>query len=162
MKVNVMILLLCFCCAAQVFAQEKQVLIFHETEGFRHNSIENGIQAIQAMANEIGFKSEVSRDSRYFTDNDLSALDLIIFLNTTGNILNLEEQNAFQNYMDQGGNFFGIHAAADTEHNWSWYVSLVGAAFTGHPEIQEAVIHVNMSQHSIVNFLPEKKAHETF
>ena len=136
-------------------AQQKQVLIFHETEGFRHSSIENGIQAIQDLGNELGFRSIVSNDSRYFTENDLSEIDLIIFLSTTGNIMNMEEQNAFQNYMDHGGNFFGIHGAADTELNWSWYVDLVGAAFIGHPAIQEAVINVKMPQHTTVEFLPE-------
>lgn len=134
-------------------SQEKKVLIFSETEGFRHNSIENGIQAIQSIGNELNFKSVTSQDSRYFTENDMEEIDLVIFLNTTGDILNMEEQISFQNYMDNGGNFFGIHAAADTEYDWSWYGDLVGAYFKGHPEIQEAVINVKMPQHITVDHL---------
>ncbi len=132
---------------------QKKVLIFHETEGFRHQSIENGIQAIQQMGDEIGFTTIVSRDSKYFIENDLYSLDLVIFLSTTGDILNAEEQFAFQNYMDRGGNFFGIHAAANTEIKWRWYGDLVGAYFKGHPEIQEAVIRVKMPQHIITDHL---------
>lgn len=134
-------------------AQEKQVLIFSKTEGFRHNSIETGIQAIQEIGDALNFKSITSQDSRFFTENDMSKINLVIFLNTTGDILNMEEQTAFQNYMDNGGNFFGIHAAADTEFNWNWYGDLVGAYFKGHPEIQEAVINVKMPQHPTVEHL---------
>ncbi|WP_300441004.1 ThuA domain-containing protein [Christiangramia sp.] len=134
-------------------SQDKQVLIFSKTEGFRHNSIETGIQAIQEIGDALNFKSITSQDSRFFTENDMSKINLVIFLNTTGDILNMEEQTAFQNYMDNGGNFFGIHAAADTEFNWNWYGDLVGAYFKGHPEIQEAVINVKMPQHPTVEHL---------
>ena len=134
-------------------AQQKQVLIFSETEAFRHNSIENGIQAIQQIGNQLNFRSITSQDSRYFTENDLSEIDLVIFLNTTGNILNMEEQTAFQNYMDNGGNFFGIHAAADTEYSWYWYGELLGAYFKSHPEVQEAEIAIKMPRHIAVEHL---------
>ena len=62
----------------------------------------------------------------------------------------------FQNYMDNGGNFFGIHSAADTEYDWSWYGDLVGAYFNGHPEIQQAEIIVKMPDHITVEHLPLK------
>jgi type 1 glutamine amidotransferase len=137
------------------FSQNK-VLIFHETEGFRHSSIETGIQAIQQLGNENGFKTFVTQDSRFFLENDLSSLDLVIFLNTTGDIFDTDEQVAFQNYMDNGGNFFGIHAAADTEYDWPWYGKLVGAYFKGHPEIQPALVNVLMTDHITVEHLPEK------
>jgi len=146
--------ILFFCLGLQ--AQQKQVIIFSETEGFRHNSIENGIQAIQQIGNQLNFKSITSQDSRFFTENDLSEIDLVIFLNTTGDILNVEEQTAFQNYMDNGGNFFGIHAAADTEYNWYWYGELVGAYFKSHPEVQEASINVKMPQHITVDHLQDE------
>ncbi|MCG9971343.1 ThuA domain-containing protein [Christiangramia crocea] len=138
-----------------IYAQKK-VLIFHETEGYRHKSIETGIQAIQELGNENDFTTVVSRDSRFFTENDLSDIDLVIFLNTSGDILNTDEEVAFQNYMDNGGNFFGIHAAADTEFDWAWYGKLVGAYFKGHPEIQTAMVNVIMPDHITVNHLPEK------
>ena len=132
---------------------QKKVLVFHETQGYRHQSIENGIQAIQQLGDENGFNVTVSQDSNFFTENDLNSLDLIIFLNTTGDIMNMDEQTAFQNYMDNGGNFFGIHSAADTELDWYWYGDLVGAYFDGHPKIQEAVINIKMPQHITVDHL---------
>jgi len=151
MRFTIYALLLIFSLKLQ--AQEKQVLIFSETEGFRHNSIENGIQAIQRIGNELNLKTITSQDSRFFIENNMKEIDLVIFLNTTGDILNMEEQTAFQTYMDNGGNFFGIHAAADTELTWPWYGDLVGAYFNGHPEIQEAVINVKMPQHMTLDHL---------
>lgn len=153
MRLTIFVLILFFSIKLQ--AQEKQVLIFSETQGYRHNSIENGIQAIQRIGNEVNFKTITSQDSRFFTENDLEKIDLVIFLNTTGDILNMDEQTAFQSYMENGGNFFGIHAAADTEYDWSWYGDLVGAYFKGHPEIQEAVINIKMPHHITVEHLQD-------
>lgn len=136
-------------------AQER-VLVFHETEGYRHASIETGIQTIQEIANQDNFQVEVSQDSRFFEENDLSQFDLIIFLNTTGDILNREEERAFEAYMDTGGNFFGIHAAADTEFDWNWYGDLVGAYFDGHPKIQKARIEVLQRDHYTLEHLDEE------
>ncbi len=134
---------------------QKKVLIFHKTEGYRHQSIENGIQAIQRIGNEKNFTTTVTRDSKFFTENDLSKIDLVIFLSTTGDIFDRDEQVAFENYMDHGGNFFGIHAAADTEYNWLWYGKLVGAYFESHPEVQKARIIKKMPGHITVEHLPE-------
>ncbi|MDX1760692.1 MAG: ThuA domain-containing protein [Christiangramia sp.] len=133
---------------------QKQVLIFSETEGFVHNSIEAGTEALQQIGREEGFSTTVSRDSRYLIENGIDQFDLVIFLNTTGDIFNNEEQIVFQNYMDNGGNFFGIHSAADTEYDWPWYGDLVGAYFKGHPEVQQAEIMVKTPDHITVEHLP--------
>ncbi|HKJ49175.1 MAG TPA: ThuA domain-containing protein [Christiangramia sp.] len=133
---------------------QENVLVFCETDGFVHKSIDAGTQALQQIGREDGFKTTVSRDSRIFTENDLDQFDLIIFFQTTGDVLNSEEQMEFQNYMDNGGNFFGIHSAADTEYNWSWYGDLVGAYFDSHPKVQEAEIVVKMPDHITVEHLP--------
>ncbi|MCM4155083.1 ThuA domain-containing protein [Gramella sp. AN32] len=139
-----------------VFSQHKNVLVFHETQGFRHKSIETGTQTIKQIGEENNFKVEVSQDSRFFTENDLSKFDLIIFLSTTGDIFNMEEEMKFQNYMDNGGNFFGIHAAADTEYDWSWYGKLVGAYFESHPKIQKATVYNLFPDNYMVSHIPEK------
>lgn len=137
-----------------VQSQEK-VLVFHETEAFRHESIEAGIQAIRELGIQEDFQVEVSQDSRFFLVNKLEDFELIIFLNTTGDIFDREEQRAFEDYMDNGGNFFGIHAAADTEFDWPWYGKLVGAYFDGHPRIQKARIMVMQREQYMVQHLDE-------
>ena len=57
----------------------------------------------------------------------------MIWLSTTGDVLNAAQQTAFENYIQGGGGYTGIHAAADTEYEWKWYGQLVGAYFLSHP-----------------------------
>lgn len=138
-----------------ISAQEKEVLVFHKTEGFYHKSIPAGIQAIKELGGENGFRVTETKDSENFSEEILEKYDLVIFLNTTGNVLDKGQQIAFENYMENGGNFFGIHSAADTEYEWEWYGWLTGAYFLDHPEIQKAEVHVVAHEHPTVSHLPE-------
>ena len=63
----------------------------------------------------------------------LQKYNVVVFLNTTGNVLNDAQQLEFNRFIQAGGGFVGIHAAADTEYDWPWYGKLVGAYFNGHP-----------------------------
>lgn len=135
-------------------AQPREVLVFHKTEGFKHNSISAGYQTITDLGLANGFKVTETEDSKIFEGTDLARYDLVIFLNTTGDILNDIQQKNFEQYIEAGGSFFGIHSAADTEYEWEWYGRLVGAYFTDHPEIQEANIMVVEPNHPTVAHLP--------
>jgi uncharacterized protein len=118
----------------------RKVLVFSKTEKFRHHGgIEAGRKAIQQLGAENKFAVVLSEDAGLFTDENLQQYAAVIFLSTTGNILNDEQQVAFQKYIKNGGGFVGIHAATDTEYDWPWYGELVGAYFGSHPPgMQEA------------------------
>lgn len=136
-------------------AQKKEVVVFHKTEGFWHESIPAGFQAIQDLGEKNDFTVTETKDAKDLIQN-LKEYDLVVFLSTSGDIFNEDQEKAFEDYINSGGNFFGIHAAADTEHDWKWYGKLVGAYFVDHPEIQEAEIDVKMPKHPSVAHLPEK------
>lgn len=123
------------------FAQKK-ILVFSKTAGFRHSSIDYGIDAIKRIGSGRGFSVETSEDAGDFTTTKLSAFSLVVFMSTTGDILNDAQQAAFEKFIRSGGGFVGIHAATDTEYNWPWYGKLVGAWFNGHPEIQQAKLNI--------------------
>ena len=74
-----------------------------------------------------------TEDSSAFNDANLEQYEVVIFLSTTGDVLNPSEQAAFERYIQAGGGYAGIHAASDTEYDWPWYGSLVGAYFNNHP-----------------------------
>ncbi len=114
------------------------VLVFSKTVGWRHDSIEAGIAAIKKLGEEQDFSVMATEESSFFTSNDLTQFEAVLFLNTTLDIFNEDEQAAFQKYIQQGGGFVGIHAAADTEYDWEWYGGLVGAYFESHPDRQNA------------------------
>ncbi|MEI2272695.1 ThuA domain-containing protein [Sphingobacterium sp. ML3W] len=126
---------------------QKRVLIFSKTQGFRHSSIEKGAQVLKQLLDKEKIASDHSEDAALFTDQDLKKYDAIIFLSTTGNILDETQQEAFVRYIQSGKGFVGIHAATDTEFDWPWYNGLVGAYFTSHPAVQNAKIAIVDRKH---------------
>jgi type 1 glutamine amidotransferase len=137
----------------QVSVPEIGVLVFSKTAGFRHTSIENGKQMFRMLAEENAWILETTEDAAQFT-SALSRFRVVVFLNTTGDVLNDEQQKAFESWYRKGNGYVGIHAAADTEYDWPWYGCLVGAYFQSHPQIQQATINVEDTRHQITKGLP--------
>jgi cytochrome c len=111
----------------------ENVLVFSRTVGFRHDSIPSGIAAIQTLGQNNDFNVTATEDPAQFTDANLANFDVIVFLSTTGDVLNDAQQGAFERYIRAGGGFAGIHAAADTEYGWDFYNQMIGASFRNHP-----------------------------
>ena len=124
------------------------LLVFTETEGFRHSSIAEGETAIRAIAGEQGWAVEIAPDSARFLDDDLVDFDAVVFLQTTGDFFDTLEEAAFEAYIRGGGGFVGIHAAADAEYDWEWYGGLLGAWFDRHPAPQPGTIITETRDHS--------------
>ncbi|WP_211370261.1 ThuA domain-containing protein [Nonomuraea turkmeniaca] len=117
-----------------------KVLVFSKTAGFRHDSIPTGIQAIRDLGTANDFAVDATEDSNAFSTANLAQYKAVVFLNTTGDVLNDTQQAAFQTYVDGGGGYVGVHSAADTEYNWPYYGQLMGAWFNNHPAIQQATV----------------------
>jgi uncharacterized protein len=138
-----------------VFSQnEKKVLVFSKTNGFRHASIPAGLAAIKQLGAENKFLVDATEDSAVFTIDNLQQYHAVIFLSTTGDVLGEAEQQALQQYIQRGGGFAGIHAASDCEYNWPWYVKLIGGNFESHPAPQEAKLVVVNKKHPSTRHLP--------
>lgn len=119
-------------------SSEQRILVFSKTSGFRHESIGVGKLALIELGKQHGFAVDTIEDASLFTEENLKRYKAVVFLSTTGNILDELQQADFKRYIEAGGGFVGIHAAADTEYEWHWYGKLVGAYFKSHPQIQEA------------------------
>jgi cytochrome c len=131
-----------------------QVLVFHKTTGFRHDSIPAGIVAITELGQEYGFAVTPTADASVFTDSGLAGYAVIVFLSTTGDVLDGQQERALERFIADGNGFVGIHSAADTEYEWPWYGSLIGAYFDSHPAPQQAIIQVVEPQHPTMQGLP--------
>ena len=134
---------------------QTKILVFSKTAGFRHSSIIPGKPAIIQLGNENGFAVDTTEDATLFTDAVLKQYNAIVFLNTTGDVLNNVQQVALERYIQSGGGFMGIHAATDCEYNWPWYGKLVGAYFKGHPKTQSAKLNVIDKSHISTAHLPD-------
>jgi cytochrome c len=131
--VSLALLLASVCVPTAARSQESRVLVFSRTAGFRHSSIPNGIAAIRRLGQENGFSVDATEDAGAFTSKNLARYRAVVFLNTTGDVLDAAQQDDFERYIQAGGGYVGIHSATDTEYDWPWYGRLAGAWFNGHP-----------------------------
>ncbi len=137
---------------------QPQILIFTKTTGWVHTSIPFGVKAIEALGRQRGFAVNVSSDATLFCDAQLKRYAAVVFLSTTGNVLNPEQRAAFERYIQAGGGFVGIHAAAATEYEWPWYNQLVGAYLSSHPNnpnVRDGIIDVVDKNHLATAGLPD-------
>ncbi len=146
MKPNKFLLLL----FAQLFlffivtAQQKQfkALLVTTTRGWHHESLHYGVVALEKLAGDNFFDVVLFQDPNSFTDKYLDQFQVVIFLNTTGDIFDSAQQKVMERFIHSGKGFVGIHAASDTEYDWDWYTKLVGRMFHIHPSIQTAKLEV--------------------
>ena len=135
---------------------DPRILLFSRTLEYRHDSIPDAVAAVQALGAEHGFGVDHTEDSAAFTDDGLAGFGAIVFLMTTGDVLDAAQQAVVERYIQRGGGYAGIHAASDTEYDWPWYGRLVGAYFQQHPEIQTATVLVEDGSHPSTRGLPER------
>ncbi|TVQ65642.1 MAG: ThuA domain-containing protein [Balneolaceae bacterium] len=138
--------------------QEPSVLVFSKTAGFRHDSIEAGIDAVKQLGSGHGFSVTATEDSDYFTPENLGRYAVVIFMNTTGTLFDEDQRAAFKQFIQNGGGFVGVHSATDTEYDWPWYGGLVGAYFANHPNnpnVRNAELIVTDRSHLSTLDLPE-------
>ena len=137
-----------------------KVLVFTKTMGFRHASIPAGIAAIQKLGAANGFEVDTTENADKFNEDTLQQYAAVIFLNTTGDVLNNYQEADFERYIQSGGGYVGVHAAADTEYEWGWYNHLAGAWFQNHPPgVHKAIVDVVEKSFPATEGLPEKWEH---
>lgn len=140
-----------------------RILVFSKTAGYHHESIADGIVAIRKLGAENGFDVDTTVNAAWFTDDTLKNYAAVVFLSTTGDLLNNYQEAEFERYIQAGGGYMGIHAAADAEYDWGWYGRLVGGYFLSHPgindtfpNIQEGVLTVVDQNNDATKHLPKQ------
>ena len=131
-----------------------EVLVFSMTAGFRHDSIPAGIRAIRELGAASSFTVTATEDPAQFSGANLGRYAAVVFLNTSGDVLDPAQQAALEAYVRAGGGYVGVHAAADTEYGWPFYGELVGARFARHPRIQPVTVRVRDRAHPATAHLP--------
>ncbi|MER7799031.1 ThuA domain-containing protein [Streptomyces parvulus] len=124
-----------------------KILVFSKTAGFRHSSIDDGLAALRDLGTAHNFTVDATEDAGAFTSGNLGQYRAVVFLSTTGDVLDGTQQTAFEQYIQGGGGYVGIHAAADTEYDWPFYDGLAGALFHSHPAVQSATVRVEDRAH---------------
>jgi len=128
-----------------------KVLVFSKTSGYYHESIPAGMASITKLGSENGFEVDTTTQAEMFTEENLAQYSAVIFLSTTEDVLNNYQEADFERYIQSGGGYMGIHAAADTEYDWGWYGRLVGGYFTDHPGINDPNPNVQPGKITVVD-----------
>lgn len=144
-------------------SEKPKLLIFSLTKGFHHDAIPDGIAAIKKLGQENGFDVDTTTNPEMFNDSTLKNYSAVIFLCTTGDVLDYRQEAAFERYIQAGGGYVGVHSATDTEYDWGWYGRLAGGYFYDHPGIHDKNNNVQEGMFNVVNksnistqHLPEK------
>ena len=153
------IVLLTFSCSKK--EGKAKILVFSKTAGYHHESIAEGNVAIEKLGSLNNFDVDTTTDAAMFTEDTLKKYAAVVFLSTTGDVLNYLQEAAFERYIQAGGGYMGIHAAADCEYDWGWYGRLVGGYFLSHPgindtfpNIQPGILNVVDKENIATKFLP--------
>jgi glucose/arabinose dehydrogenase len=133
-----------------------RVLVFTRTTGARRDSIPAGVAAIKALGAANRFRVDVTENAGAFTADKLDDYRAVIFLNTTGDVLGPAQQSAFEAYIAAGGGYLGVHAAAETEPDWTFYRQLVGTSVTSASPVAPGVIDVADRAHPSTGKLAQK------
>ncbi|HJQ11630.1 MAG TPA: ThuA domain-containing protein [Gemmatimonadaceae bacterium] len=147
------------CVPLAAHSQQPRVLVFSKTAGYRHSSIPNGIAAIRKLGQENGFAVDATEDASAFTSKNLARYRAVVFMSTTGDVLDPAQQDDFERYIQAGGGYVGVHSATDTEYDWPWYGRLAGAYFTSHPNnpnVRKGTFRVIDKNHVSTQGLPDR------
>ncbi len=131
----------------RIESSDMGLLVMTKTAGFRHGSIPSAVKAINRIAADHAWSVTVTEDPSLFTNETLDDYDLIVLLNTTGDIFEIAQQTAIENFIEAGGGLVGVHSATDTESDWPWLRTAFGAHFRDHPSVQSATIVVEDETH---------------
>jgi hypothetical protein len=134
------------------------VLLFSKTNGYRHASIEAGLRAISQLGRDRDWTVIRTENAAFFRPEYLARFRVVVFLCTTGDLFTEEQKLHFQQFIENGGGYVGIHSASDTEHGWDWYAEMLGGEFKHHtlfPQTPTCPLLLEDPQHPASVFLPE-------
>ncbi|WP_114522161.1 ThuA domain-containing protein [Altererythrobacter sp. ZODW24] len=141
------------------------ILVFSKTAGWRHNEGIAGADRFFAdLASDQGLGFHTTADERIFNSEQLAGFDVIVFNNMTGDVLSPAQEAAFQQWLEGGGAWIGLHGSGDNTHaDWPWYdQQIIGPEFIGHPadpQFQTARLVSLAPSHSILDGIPGEWMH---
>ncbi|KGM13029.1 ThuA domain-containing protein [Cellulomonas bogoriensis] len=137
-----------------------RALLFSRTTDYRHESIGHAVASLTQILGDLGVPTDHTENPAVFTPDGLSRYTLMVWVSTSGNVLDGPQREAFAQWLADGASWAGVHSASFTEPGWPEFESICGAVFTDHPDIQTATVHVTDGAHPSTADLPEQWEHE--
>ncbi|MEU5766578.1 ThuA domain-containing protein [Streptomyces asoensis] len=129
-----------------------RVLVYTRTADYRHDSIAAAVDAVRGLG---GFTVDHTEDPTAL-EAPLDGYEAVVFLSTSGEVLTPAGRTRLAAYVEAGGGFAGVHAAACTEYDWPYYGELLGARFARHPAYQPGRVLTEDRDHPATRALPAR------
>ncbi|MEU5276241.1 ThuA domain-containing protein [Streptomyces asoensis] len=129
-----------------------RVLVYTRTADYRHDSIAAAVDAVRGLG---GFTVDHTEDPTAL-EAPLDGYAAVVFLSTSGEVLTPAGRTRLGAYVEAGGGFAGVHAAACTEYDWPYYGELLGARFARHPAYQPGRVLTEDRDHPATRALPAR------
>ena len=146
------LLALTFANAAAAADEPYNVLVFTKNATV---GASEGAAALQAAVDPAVVTLDVSADASKFTAANLATYKAVVFLNTSGDVLDDAQQAAFETYFRAGGGFLGTGSAIETEPGWQFMTDILGTRSTGRTDATQATVKVADRGHDASKALPE-------
>jgi type 1 glutamine amidotransferase len=133
------------------------VLIFSKTNGYREEpAIQASNEALVAITKKRGWPAFVTENAAVMHADQLRRFKVVIWNNTSGDVLTEAQRAAFKTWLENGGAFVGTHGAGgDPRYEWAWYPeALIGAQFTSHSSQQLGAVRIEDTKSPIMKGLP--------
>ena len=77
------------------------MLLFTKTAGFAHSSIPDAVAALESTGATRGWTVTTTDDAATFTTTGLADIDVVVFLMTTGDVLDRGQQAALETFEER-------------------------------------------------------------
>lgn len=117
---------------------------------------EQALRFFHKLSYGEGFLYDTTTDLSQYTDEQLAAYDIQIWLNNS--VHGERERQAFERYMEQGGGWMGFHAAAYNDKNthWPWLLKFLGCGtfYCNNWPPQPVLTETDTQEHPVTRSLP--------
>src|SRR5579872_5860235 len=118
----------------------------------------------QKMAAENDFGLDFTDDTSQINSANLAHYQVFVMLHLAPFDMSYAQQEALQQFVEEGKGFVGIHAAGLTGHQfhpndkyWQWFEDLMGnVIYSPHPAYQHATLVVEDRGHPVTRHLPAR------
>lgn len=120
---------------------------------------------LQKLAKEGHFALDITDDTSTINNDNLKNYQVFVMLQLAPFDMSYSQQDALQQFVEQGKGWVGIHAAgltgteflAPNTKYWQWFEGLMGnVIYSPHPAFQQGTVVIEDRKHPVTKNLPAK------
>jgi type 1 glutamine amidotransferase len=105
-----------------------RILVFTQRESGPNPVLSAASTALQNLSAKQNWDLRITAQTSEFTQSRLENYAAVVWLNTSGTVLDPAQRSAYEHYHRSGRGSIAIHSGGvDTEKDWSWYRKLASA-----------------------------------